>query len=270
MLESRYRSYPVLDENHLVVGTLSRYHMIRPNRKRVVLVDHNELAQSVSGIEQAEIIEIIDHHRLADVQTGGPIFFRNEPVGSTATIVATMYQERGLMPSKKLAGLICAAIVSDTVLFKSPTCTERDHRMADRMARIAGISIETLGHDIFAAASAQEKSAVDLYLSDFKEFRIAGHNIAIGQITCMDSDRVLKRLDEFLDVMSLRAKSHAYDMQLFMVTDVLLVGTELIILGDEDVIRQAFGAEVKDHHTFLPGVVSRKKQIVPMLSVLWG
>ncbi|MEA5067023.1 MAG: DHHA2 domain-containing protein, partial [Eubacteriales bacterium] len=227
-------------------------------------------AQSVPGLEQAEIREIIDHHRLADVQTGAPIFFRNEPVGSTATIVATMYQERGLMPPPKLAGLICAAILSDTVMFKSPTCTERDHRMAERMARIADISIDALGHDIFTASSTEEKPASALYLSDFKEFRIAGHNIAIGQITCLDSARVLARLPEFLQVMNERAKTHGYDMQLFMITDVLREGTELIILGDEDIIRQAFGVEVKNHHAFLPGVVSRKKQVVPMLSLLWG
>lgn len=270
MLESRYRCYPVIDEQNMVVGTLSRFHLIRPSRKRVVLVDHNESAQSVPGLEQAEILEIIDHHRLADVQTGAPIFFRNEPVGSTATIIATMYQERGLMPTAPLAGLMCAAILSDTVLFKSPTCTHRDHRMAERMARIAGISLEELGHDIFSASSVEEKPAEALYLSDFKEFRIAGHNIAIGQITCLDSQRVLRRLDEFLAVMQARMASHPNDMQLFMITDVLRVGTELIILGDEDTVRQAFDVEVKDHHAFLPGVVSRKKQVVPMLSLLWG
>ena len=133
VLKSRHRSYPILDENDKVVGTLSRFHLIKPRRKRVVLVDHNEAAQSVPGLEQADILAIIDHHRLADIQTGGPIYFRNEPVGSTATIIASMYQERGLMPSQKLAGLMAAAIVADTVMFKSPTATPRDHRMAERM-----------------------------------------------------------------------------------------------------------------------------------------
>ena len=135
VLQSRYRSYPILDEDEKVVGTLGRYHLIRPRRKRVVLVDHNETAQSVPGLDQAEIMEIIDHHRLADVQTGNPVFMRNEPVGSTTTIIASMYQERGLMPSEKLAGLMAAAILSDTVLFKSPTCTPRDKRLAERLDR---------------------------------------------------------------------------------------------------------------------------------------
>ena len=253
-----------------MVGTISRFHLIRPNKKRIVLVDHNETAQSVAGLEQADILEIIDHHRLADVQTGGPIFFRNEPVGSTATIIATMYQERGLMPSQKLAGLICAAIVSDTILFKSPTCTERDHRMADRMARIAGITLDELGYSIFSANSAEDKPPEDMLFTDFKEFHIAGHNIGIGQITCLDSQRVLDRLDDFLVAMRKVKLERGYDMMLLMLTDVLKEGTELLILGDEDVIRQAFNVDVRAHHAFLPGVVSRKKQVVPMLSLLWG
>ena len=152
VLKSRHRSYPILDENDKVVGTLSRFHLIKPRRKRVVLVDRNEAAQSVPGLEQADILAIIDHHRLADIQTGGPIYFRNEPVGSTATIIASMYQERGLMPSQKLAGLMAAAIVADTVMFKSPTATPRDHRMAERMARIANISLDELGREIFSAS----------------------------------------------------------------------------------------------------------------------
>ena len=141
VLQSRYRSYPIIDHRDRVVGTLSRYHLLRPRRKRVVLVDHNEKSQSIPGLDQAEIIAIIDHHRLADVQTGHPVFMRNEPVGSTTTIVAPMFQERGLQPSPSLAGLMAAAILSDTVLFKSPTCTPRDKRMAERLARIAGIDL---------------------------------------------------------------------------------------------------------------------------------
>ena len=121
VLESRFRAYPILDENERVVGMLSRFHLLRPRRKRVVLMDHNERAQSVAGLEQAEILEIVDHHRLADIETKNPIYVRNEPVGSTSTIVAGMYQEKGLMPSTKMAGLMAAAIVSDTVMFKSPT-----------------------------------------------------------------------------------------------------------------------------------------------------
>ncbi len=271
VLQSRYRSYPILDAEEKVVGTLSRYHLIRPRRKRVVLVDHNETAQSVPGLEQAEIMEIIDHHRLADVQTGNPVFMRNEPVGSTTTIIATMYQERGLMPSEKLAGLMAAAVVSDTVMFKSPTCTPRDRRIAERLARIAGIDLDELGREIFSASVSADKSAEELLNTDFKEFHIAGHDLGIGQITCLDVDKVLARLPELLPAMEKMKNEHHYDLQLLLLTDVLREGTELIFLGDEDVIRMAFSVQdIKDHHVFLPHVVSRKKQIVPALALLWG
>lgn len=169
-----------------------------------MLVDHNEKAQSVPGLEQAEIMEIIDHHRLADVQTGNPVFMRNEPVGSTTTIIATMFQERGLMPSEKLAGLMAAAILSDTVMFKSPTCTPRDKRLAERLARIAGLDLEALGRQIFSASVSSDKSVEELLNTDFKEFHIAGHDLGIGQITCLDTDAVLARLPELLPAMEKR------------------------------------------------------------------
>ncbi len=270
VLKSRHRSYPILDENDKVVGTLSRYHLIKPRRKRVVLVDHNEAAQSVPGLEQAEILEIIDHHRLADIQTGNPIYFRNEPVGSTATIIASMYQEKGLMPSDKLAGLIASAIVADTVMFKSPTSTPKDHRMAERMARIANVSLEELGKEIFAASNSDDKPADSLLFADFKDFHIAGHDFGISQITCVDSSRMLQRKDEFLQIMQRTMTERGYSLMILMLTDVLVEGTHILYLGDEDIFTQAFNVQLKDHACFLPKVVSRKKQIVPMLSALWG
>ncbi len=270
VLKSRYRSYPILDEKDRVVGTLSRFHLLRPKRKRVVLVDHNELAQSVAGLEQAEILEIIDHHRLADIQTTNPIWFRNEPVGSTATIIAGMYQERGLMPSEKLAGLLAAAIVSDTVMFKSPTCTHTDHRMAERMARIARVSLESLGQEIFSVSANESRSAKDLFFADYKDFHIAGYNLAVSQIICVDSEKMLERREEFLELMKTTMEQKNYAMMLLMLTDVLRSGTQLLFVGDEDVIRNAFNVAVKDNTCFLPNVLSRKKQIIPMLSALWG
>ena len=270
MLKSRLRCYPILDENERVVGTLSRYHLIRPRRKRVVLVDHNEAAQSVPGLEQAEILEIIDHHRLADIQTGNPIYFRNEPVGSTTTIIAGMYQEKGLMPSEKLAGMMAAAIVSDTVMFKSPTCTQRDRNMAERMARIANVSLDELGQEIFSASWSDDKPARDLMFTDFKDFHIAGHNLGVGQITCVNSEHILSRKDEFLAEMEKTRKEKDYSLMLLMLTDVLLEGTQLIYLGDEDAIRMAFSPDAKNNVVFLPHVMSRKKQVIPALSAMWG
>lgn len=268
--KSRYRCYPILDENDKVVGTLSRYHLIKPRRKRVVLVDHNEISQSVPGLEQAEILEIIDHHRLADIQTLNPIYFRNEPVGSTTTIVAGMYQEKGLMPSAKLAGLMAAAIVSDTVMFKSPTTTARDRAVAERLARIANLSLEELGKEIFSASVSDDKSAESLLMADFKEFHIAGHSLGISQITCVDSAKMLERKEEFEDVMQKMMENSGYSMVLLMLTDVLLEGTRILYLGDKETIEQAFSVESKTNTFFLPHVMSRKKQIVPMLSALWG
>lgn len=271
MLESRYRSYPVLDGDGKVVGTLGRFHLIRPRRKRVVLVDHNETRQSVEGLEQAEIVAILDHHRLADVQTLGPVFMRNEPVGSTTTIVATMFQEHGLMPPERLAGLMAAAILSDTVLFKSPTCTAHDRRIAERLARIAGLDLDALGREIFSASVAIDRPAAELLTRDFKDFHLAGHEIGIGQINCLDVDAMIERLPEFLEAMRALQKERAYGMVLLMLTDVLRCGTELIFLGDAEVIRQSFNLpDVAGNHVFLPGVLSRKKQIVPALALLWG
>mgnify|MGYP004454985009 FL=1 len=269
VLKYREHCYPILDETEKVVGVLTRYHLLRPRRKRVVLVDHNEIAQSVPGLEEAEILEIIDHHRLADIQTNNPITVRNEPVGSTNTIIASMFQDRGLMPSEKMAGMMAAAIISDTVMFKSPTCTSRDVRMAERMARIANVSLDELGKTIFSA-SLGNKSVDELLFMDYKEFHIAGHDLAVAQITCVDSPSMLERKDEFLTRMTKVAQEKGFSAVLLMLTDVLLEGTQLIYIGDDDTIRQAFNAEPKDHCVFLPKVMSRKKQVIPMLSALWG
>ena len=270
MLKTRFRSYPILDENDHVVGTLSRYHLIRPKRKRAVLVDHNEASQSVPGLEQAEIVEIIDHHRLGDVQTGYPVYFRNEPVGATATIVGGMYQEKGLMPPTNLAGLMAAAIISDTVMFKSPTCTERDRRMAERMSRISGESLDDLAYRIFNQSTSEDKPVEEMMRQDFKAFQIAGHSIGIGQVTCTDSERVLRRKDALVRVMEQIALDGGYDMVLLMLTDVLREGTELLFIGPSDIIDQAFNVSAEGGHVFLPGILSRKKQVVPSLSLLWG
>ena len=269
MLKHRDSSYPILDEDDHVVGILTRYHLLRPRRKRVVLVDHNEAAQSVPGLEEAEILEIIDHHRLADIQTTNPIYVRNEPVGSTNTIIASMFQDRGLMPSTKMAGMMAAAILSDTVMFKSPTCTERDRRTAERMARIANVSLDELGRDIFSA-SMDSRTTKDLLFSDYKEFHIAGHDLAVAQITCVDSPKMLERKDEFLALMKKLAKEKRMDMVILMLTDVLLEGTQLIYVGSDDTIQQAFNTTPRDNTVFLPHVMSRKKQVIPMLSALWG
>ena len=269
VLKFRDPCYPILDAEDKVVGVLTRYHLLRPRRKRVVLVDHNEIAQSVPGLEEADILEIIDHHRLADIQTLNPIYVRNEPVGSTNTIIAGMFQDRGLMPSAKMAGMMAAAILSDTVMFKSPTCTERDIRTAERMARIANVSLDKLGKEIFSA-SVDGKNADELFFADYKEFHIAGHDLAVAQVTCTDSPRMLTRKAEFLQLMHRVAKEKEFSMVILMLTDVLLEGTQLIYVGSDETIQQAFNVQPKESTVFLPQIMSRKKQVIPMLSALWG
>ena len=270
LLKSRYRCYPVLDDNEHVVGTLSRFHLLNPRRKRVVLVDHNEASQSVVGLDQVDILEIIDHHRLADIQTRQPISVRNEPVGSTNTIITAMYQEHGVMPSPRMAGLMAAAILSDTVMFKSPTCTKRDIAMAERLARIAKINLEELGKELYSVSGADDKSAEELFRTDYKQFHIADKNLGVSQITCVDASHLLTRKDEFMAVMSKLKKDMDFDDVILMITDVLLDGSYLLYVGSDDEIQQAFSVVPKDNCVFLPGVMSRKKQVVPMLTALWG
>jgi manganese-dependent inorganic pyrophosphatase len=228
------------------------------------------MGQTVAGLDQAELVGIIDHHRLADVQTGYPIFVRNEPVGSTNTIIATMFQEHGLMPGEKLAGLMAAAIISDTVMFKSPTTTARDRRMAERLARIAGLDLEKLGQEVFSASS-MDKTPEVLLGSDLKEFNLGDHYVIISQITTMDSAAMISRREELLTEMNRMKKDRKADMVLLMITDVLREGTELLFLGDGEIIRNAMELrETADNQVFIPGLVSRKKQLVPALTQLWG
>ncbi|MBR5387061.1 MAG: putative manganese-dependent inorganic diphosphatase [Clostridiales bacterium] len=270
VLKSRFRSYPVLDENDKVVGTLSRYHLLKTRHKKLVLVDHNEAAQAVPGLDQADILEIIDHHRLADIQTVQPIYVRNEPVGSTTTIIGEIYREHGVTPFPQMAGLMASAILSDTVMFKSPTCTKRDIAMAERLSKIAGVTIEEIGKELFDSSASDSKSAEQLIGADFKEFHIAGQILGVSQIICVDSEKMLQRTDEFLETMKAMRKKNGYDMMILMLTDVLIEGTQLLYLGNDDTIRFAFNIEPKDNQVWLPGVMSRKKQIIPMLTALWG
>ena len=268
-LKHRESGYPILDENDQIVGMMNRYHLLRPRHKRVVLVDHNETSQSVPGLEEARIVAIIDHHRIADIETTNPIYLRNEPVGSTNTIIADMFRERGLIPTPALAGLMASAIVSDTVMFKSPTSTDRDYKTAQRMARIANISLESLGKLIFST-SISKKSSQEMLTRDYKEFHIAGHPVAVSQVTCMDSAVILERKEELLELMKKLMKEKKQTMMLFMITDVLLEGSHLLYVGSDEIIQQAFSVMPRDNTAFLPHVMSRKKQIIPMLTAIWG
>ena len=173
------------------------------------------------------------------------------------------------MPSEKMAGMMAAAIISDTVMFKSPTCTEKDRRTAERMARIANVSLEELGTYIFSA-SVGNRSTEDLLFTDYKEFHIAGHDLAVSQVTCVDSPNMLERKEEFLKLMEKTVSQKGFSMMILMLTDVLLEGTQIIYLGNDETIQQAFNVQPKENTVFLPKIMSRKKQVIPMLSALWG
>lgn len=266
---TRYRSYPVVDNNCVVVGMISKEHLMKNcSTKKVVLVDHNDFAQSIPGLKQATILEIIDHHKLGDIETCGPLYMRSEPVGSSATVVATIYEEKGIVPSKEMAGVMLCAILSDTVLFKSPTCTQRDKDMADKLAKIAGENIEELGNDLFTAGSTLVKEGPEAMLfKDFKEFNISGNRVGIGQITIWDIDLVTPVQAEIKDLMQKQIANNDYDMILFMETSIKTESTNLVCAGKyEKTVEAAFGLPIENAEVFLPGVMSRKKQIVPQIT----
>lgn len=267
MLETRYRNYPVVDDQHHLLGVVSRYHLLALSRKKVILVDHNERGQAVNGIEEAQILEIIDHHRLGDLQTGEPIYIRNEPVGSTSTIVAGMYWENELEPTQAVAGILCAGIIADTLLFKSPTCTLRDRQTAYRLAALAGVQVEQFGREMFKASSSLiGLTPQEIFYQDFKEFRIGDQLVGISQIETIDMERVEKIKPDLLEVMEEARRNRNYDLVLLMLTDVLQEGSELLVVGSNPArVAQALGGTMSDERLYLPGVISRKKQIVPPL-----
>lgn len=270
MMRTRFRSYPVVDNGNKVRGFISRYHVISQNRKQVILVDHNEMSQTVHGIEEAEILEIIDHHRLGDIQTGKPIFFKNEPVGCTATIIANMYLDSGITPSKKMAGLMCSAILSDTLKFKSPTCTYVDKVTAEKLAEIAGIDMDAYSMQMFKAGSTLKgKTPREILCRDFKEFEFNKGRIGIGQVYTIDIESVEEIGDSILDFMTSYCNDGNYALVLLLVTDILNQGSETFFVGEyKEIVGKAFGVQNKENRVFLPGVVSRKKQVVPNIANL--
>ena len=268
MTETRFRSYPVLDQNGRVVGTVSRYHLISNHKKKVIQVDHNERGQSVDGLEDAEVLEIIDHHRVADIQTNNPIYFRNEPVGSTSTIVAKCFFESGIRPSRKAAGLLCGAIISDTLLFRSPTCTPQDQYICKKLAEIADINIEEFAKEMFkAGTSLKGKTVEQIFNSDFKPFTIEDTKVGIAQVNTMDIEGFMPLKEEMLNYMDQKAKEAGLDMVMLLLTDILNEGSEILVTGAKpEIVEKAFKVTLENNGAFLPGVLSRKKQVVPPIT----
>jgi manganese-dependent inorganic pyrophosphatase len=227
--------------------------------------DHNERSQSVDGIEECEILEIIDHHRIADVFTGNPIYFRNEPVGSTSTIVASIMFENGRRPSKKIAGILAAAIISDTLLLRSPTATITDRIMLERLAKIANLDIEKFVKEMFkAGTSLKDRTPRELLEQDFKAFQIEDEKMGIAQVFTTDPESIEDMKEDLIALMEERAIQDGYSIFMLMLTDILKEASEIIVVGHhKELAAQAFGKKLVNNSFYAPGVLSRKKQVVP-------
>ncbi len=266
---ARRRSLPVVDNDGKLVGYLSRTDLINARPKRVVLVDHNEWSQAVDGIEEAEVLGIIDHHRIADVHTNKPIMFRADPVGCTGTIIAGLYHEAGIAIPREAAGLLLAGLLYDTLILRSPTCTPRDERTAAELAQITGEDIEQFGQELFAAAAADlnERPAEVLLTSDFKEFTVSDTKIAIGTVETASPATIEKRIPELLATMRRLTQERGYSSFLFMIVDIINMRCHLLIWGGERAVAKVLGVplEADGHTVIVEDLVSRKKQVVPLL-----
>ncbi|MDP4143271.1 MAG: putative manganese-dependent inorganic diphosphatase [Bacillota bacterium] len=268
MQKTRFRQYPVIDKNGKVLGSVSRFHLISQNKKKVVLVDHNERTQSVDGLEDAEVMEIIDHHRIAAVQTGNPIFFRNEPVGSTSTIVASMFFENGIRPSKKIAGILCGAIISDTLLFRSPTSTDTDKMILKRLAEIAGIDPEAFATEMFkAGTSLTGRTITEIFNQDYKVFNIDEYKVGVSQVGTMDIEGFEPMKAEMISFMQEKAEKENFNLILLLLTDIIKGGSQIIAVGkNKEIVNKAFNVTLTGDDIYVPGVLSRKKQVIPPLT----
>jgi len=265
---SKHRNFPVVDKSGALYGIVSRRHLMADGGKKVILVDHNERSQSVEGLEQAEIVEIIDHHRVADIQTESPLYIRSEPVGCTATIINKMYRENGVAVPREIAGIMLSAILSDTLMFSSPTCTAEDKKTAEYLANLADIDIMDYGRAMFKAGTNMDKTSPDQILAiDRKRFTFGKTTAYISQINTLDFAGIASRVDQIFKKMQAYYDKNPCDLVMLMITDIVAGGSEILAVGrGKDLLDTAFGMKIDEDHIFLPGVVSRKKQVVPILS----
>lgn len=266
MAKKRTRDYPVLDKKGNYYGLISSRRLMDSSKKQVILVDHNEKTQAVDGIEEAEILEIIDHHRLGSLETVGPVYFRNQPVGCTATIVYDMYKENNIVPDKTMAALLCSAIISDTLLFRSPTSTWIDKAAAKELAQIAQIDMYELGQNMFQAGSnLKGKTAEEICFQDFKQFSVSDVRFGVGQINSMNGEELQEIKEVLLPYMEKAALRQKLHMVFFMLTNIIEESTELLCYGKgaKEQVIEAFDLPSDTGDIHLPGVVSRKKQFIP-------
>lgn len=268
MSHTRYRSYPVVDLNNNVVGTISRYQLLNGERKKIIQVDHNERGQAVDGIEEAEILEVIDHHRIADFQTIGPLSFRAEPLGCTCTIINKIYEEQDVEIPPEIAGIMLGAILSDSLIFKSPTCTNVDKKTAYKLAKIAGVDLEEFGMEMFkAGTSLSGKTVEEIFNQDYKKFNIGDTKIGIAQVNTMDIDGFAPYKKEMLQYMDQVVKENQYSVAVLLLTDVINANSEVFTAGPrQEFVEEAFHVKLDDSQATLPGIISRKKQVVPAIT----
>ncbi|MGL5577553.1 MAG: putative manganese-dependent inorganic diphosphatase, partial [Fusobacteriaceae bacterium] len=266
--EASQTNFPVISKDGEVYGTIRTKDLINFTRKRVVLLDHNERTQSVDGIGDAKVIQVVDHHKFGNFETNEPVKINAETVGCTCTIVYGLYKDARIVPDKNIAGLMLSAILSDTLLFKSPTCTEKDKETAEELAEIAGIKdYEKFGMEmLIAGTSLEDMSAHGILNADMKEFNMSGFKIAIAQINTVDTEGVMKRKDEIKSVMEAELKDRECQLFVLIITDIIKSGSTALVAGDyPNILEKAFNVKIEGDIAWLNGVVSRKKQIVPFM-----
>lgn len=261
--ETNFNHYPIVEDGK-IIGIIRRDNLVVPEKEKIILVDHNEKGQAVEGIATAKVVEMIDHHRLGGMETSDPIFIRHEPVGCTCTIVANLYWQYGVEIPQNIAGLLLSAILSDTVLFKSPTCTPKDKETAEKLAQIAGVDLYEYGMNMLKAGSGiGDMTIPEIVANDMKEFKMGDYLVAVSQLSVMDTKEVLDLKADLLAQMEVVNEAKGYNMYLMMVTDILEEGTFLLVAGGpQAVVEKAFD-KLEDNMIYLPGVMSRKKQIIP-------
>ena len=269
MSSKRYRDFPILDKDGAYIGMISRRNLLGVHKRALILVDHNEISQAVDNVEDADILEIIDHHRLGSLETIDPVFFRNQPVGCTATIITQIYQENNVEIPKQIAGLLCSAILSDTLLFRSPTCTALDKATAEYLAGLAGITCEDHAKAMFEAGSdLSGKSEEEIYYQDYKTFEFNDRRLGVAQITSMSSSELAEIKTRMIPFLENKMSTGEVDMIIFMLTNIIEESTELLCFGEhaDRLVEEAFPqVKVEGNAAVVPTVVSRKKQVIPAL-----
>ena len=269
MSNKRYRDFPILNKDGSYIGMISRRNLLGVHKRALILVDHNEISQAVDNVEDADILEIIDHHRLGSLETINPVYFRNQPVGCTATIITQIFQENRVEIPGEIAGLLCSAILSDTLLFRSPTCTAADRATAEYLAGLAGITCEEHAKAMFAAGSdLADKSEEEIYYQDYKTFEFNEHKLGVAQLTSLSAKELSQIKNRMVPFLEKKITSGEVDMIIFMLTNIIEESTEMLCFGEHAarLVEEAFPqAKVVDNAAVVPTVVSRKKQVIPAL-----